>query len=191
MPSQQQQQHHHLAATGHILAVFGGLLPDGCEQSPEQQQLHVLWLHPDGSWGVWLHPSASGAAPAPRAYSCCAAIRDSTQLLVYGGWVHGSHTGTVQSDVGVFDGYLLLCVYVFDCASLTWSQVPTKPLNEAPRPGHTMIGPSTCPGPRKQALSCTRTNPATGREEFVVLGGCGADGLADFVPYSLNLETFW
>jgi hypothetical protein len=170
--------------------VFGGLLPDGAQQQTVQEQLHILWLHPDASWGVWRQPGTTGPAPAPRAYACCAAVYDSTQLLVYGGRVSGSISGTVQADVRVVDGYLLLCVYLLDTDTLTWSCVPTRPLNEPPKPGHAMLGPSTCPGPRKEALSCIRLEPSTGREEFVLLGGCGVDGLADFVPYSLNLETF-
>lgn len=184
------QQAEQLMRTGYTIAVFGGLLPDGSEQSTAHGQLHILWLHPDASWGVWLHPDTTGPAPAPRAYACCAGIHSGTQLLVYGGCVTGSMTGTVQADVGVFDGYLLMCIYLLDTASLTWSRVPTKPMNEPPKPGHVMLGPSTCPGPRKKALSCLRTNPVTGHEEFVLLGGCGVDGLADFVPYSLNLDTF-
>lgn len=187
----QQQQLQQLVCAGHTLLVFGGLQPDGCEQrADDEDQLHVLWLHPDATWGVWVHPSTTGPAPAPRAYACCAAIYDSTQLLVYGGLVNGSITGTVQSDVGEFGGYLLMCIYLLDPATLSWRRVPTRPLNEPPRSGHAMLGPSTCPGPRKQVLSCMRTNPATGKQEFMLLGGCGADGLADFVPYSLNLESF-
>jgi hypothetical protein len=189
-PNTAEQQAQELIAKGHTLAVFGGLLPSGCEQDSAGDQLHILWLHPDFTWGAWLHPATTGPAPAPRAFSCCAGIHDCTQLLVYGGLVYGSMTGTVQSDVGVFDGFLLLCVYLLDTATLAWSRVPTRPLNEPPRPGHMMLGPSTCPGPRKKALSCLRTNPATGREEFVLLGGCGTDGLADFVPYALELDTF-
>lgn len=184
--SQQAQQ---LVPQGHTLAVFGGLLPHGTEQAINEQ-LHVLWLSPDATWGVWLHPSTTGPAPAPRAFSCCAGIHGGTQLLVYGGWVNGSMSGTVQTDVGKFDGYLLLCVYLLDTATLSWSRVPTRPLNEPPQPGHVMLGPSTCPGPRKQALSCLRLNPETGRQDFMLLGGCGVDGLADFVPYSLDLRTF-
>jgi hypothetical protein len=189
-PSTAEQQAQELIAKGHTLAVFGGLLPSGCEQDSAQGQLHILWLHADGTWGVWLHPATEGPTPAPRAFACCAGIYGGTQLLVYGGLVNGSMTGTVQSDVGVFNGVLLLCIYLLDTATLSWSRVPTRPLNEPPRPGHVMLGPSTCPGPRKKALSCLRTNPVTGREEFMLLGGCGTDGLADFVPYSLNLETF-
>jgi hypothetical protein len=30
----------------------------------------------------------------------------------------------------------------------------------------------------------------SGNEEFVVLGGCGSDGLADYVPYALDLISF-
>lgn len=178
-----------LASQGHTLAVFGGLLADGTEQACDDQ-LHVLWLAPDATWGVWLHPSTTGPAPAPRAYACCAGTQGGTQLLVYGGWVNGSMSGTVQSDVGVFDGYLLLCVYLLDTATLSWSRVATRPLNEPPRPGHVMLGPSTCPGPRRKALSCLQVNPVTGLQEFMLLGGCGVDGLADFVPYSLDLQTF-
>lgn len=178
-----------LVPQGHTLAVFGGLLPDGAEQAPGDQ-LHVLWLSPDAKWGVWVHPSTTGPAPAPRAYSCSAGIHGGTQLLVYGGWVNGSITGTAQADVVEVDGYALLCVYVLDTATLSWSRVPMLPLNEPPRPGHVMLGPSTCPGPRKKALSCLRVNPLTGQQEFMLLGGCGVDGLADFVPYSLNLQTY-
>lgn len=183
------QHAQQLTSAGHTLLVFGGLQRDGCELLADEQ-LQVLWLHPDATWGMWLQPRTTGPAPAPRAFACCAAIHDSSQLLVYGGSVNGSITGTVQSDVGAFDGYLLLCVYVLDAATLTWVRMPTRPLNEPPRPGHVMLGPSTCPGPRKQALSCLRANSVTGREEFMVLGGCSVDGLADFVPYSLNLDTF-
>lgn len=186
-PAQQAQQ---LVLTGHALAVFGGLMPDGSEQPSVQEQLHILWLHPDADWGLWVCPSTTGDAPAPRAFACCAGISGGSQLLVYGGSVHCSMAGTVQSDVGEFGGYLLLCVYLLDTATLTWSRVPTRPLNEPPRHGHVMLGPSTCPGPRKRALSCLRVNPVTGQEEFMLLGGCGVDGLADFVPYSLNLDTF-
>jgi hypothetical protein len=189
-PDAAAQLAQQVTPAGHTFAVFGGLLRDGSEQPDSRDQLHILWLHPDATWGVWLHPSTTGNRPAPRAFACCAAIHNSTQLLVYGGVANGSMAGTVQSDVGLFDGYLLLCVYILDMDTLDWFRVPTRPLNEPPKPGHVMLGISTCPGPRKRALSCLRINPVTRQQEFMLLGGCGVDGLADFVPYSLNLQTF-
>ena len=39
-------------------------------------------------------------------------------------------------------------------------------------------------------MSFVRVSPVTGGEEFVVLGGCGSDGLADFVPYALDVTSF-
>lgn len=186
-----QQAAEQLALEGHTLAVFGGLTPDGLEQQGSHQQLQLLWLHPDcAAWGTWLTPATAGPAPAPRAFAACEAIRGGSSLLVYGGCVSGSVSGTVNADVGVFDGYVLMCVYVLDQASLVWAKVPTRPLNQPPRVGHVMVGPSTCPGPRKQVLSCLRRSPVTGHEEFLLLGGCGMDGLADFVPYVLDLETY-
>eukprot|EP00878_Enallax_costatus_P010507 GHUV01010970.1.p1 GENE.GHUV01010970.1~~GHUV01010970.1.p1 ORF type:complete len:526 (+),score=164.37 GHUV01010970.1:438-2015(+) len=153
-------------------------------------QLYVLWLAADATWGVWLQVETTGHAPEPRAYACCQATRNSSQLLIFGGWTHGSIEGTINADLSVVDGYLLLCVYLLDVNSLAWTRQPTWPLDEVPRPGHVMIGPSTCPGPRKQAMCCSRVSPVTGHEEFVVLGGCGSDGLASCVPYALDLETY-
>jgi hypothetical protein len=189
-PDAAAQLAQQVTPTGHTVAVFGGLLPDGSEQPHSSDQLHILWLHPDATLGVWLHPSTTGHCPAPRAFACCAGICHGTQLLVYGGAANGSMACTVQTDVGLFDGYLLLCVYILDTDTLHWFLQPTRPLNEPPRPGHVMLGISTCPGPRKRALSCLRVNPVSGQQEFMLLGGCGLDGLADFVPYSLNLQTF-
>lgn len=189
---QQQQTAGHgstdVISQGHTLVTFGGLTPD--DASPGGRQLHVLWLAADASWGVWLKVDTTGHAPEPRAYACCQAFRNNSQLVVYGGWANGSIEGTIGADVAVVDGFLLLCVHLFDVNNLVWTRKPTLPLNEPPRPGHVMIGPSTCPGPRKQAMSCTRVSPATGHEELIVMGGCGSDGLASCVPYALDLETF-
>ncbi|KAF6261846.1 hypothetical protein COO60DRAFT_726342 [Scenedesmus sp. NREL 46B-D3] len=95
-------------------------------------------------------------------------------MIVYGGWSNGSIQGTVDADVSAVDGYLLMCIYLLDVNSLTWRRQPTLPLDEAPKPGHAMAGPSTCPGPRKQAMSCVRRSPVSGHEEFMVLGGAAA-----------------
>jgi hypothetical protein len=111
-------------------------------------------------------------------------------MIVYAGWANGSIQGTVDADVSVVDGFLLLCIYMLDVNTLTWRRQPTWPLNKPPKPGHVMAGPSTCPRPRKQAMSCVRLSPVSGNEEFMVLGGCGSDGLADFVPYALDLTNF-
>ncbi|KAF6250346.1 hypothetical protein COO60DRAFT_889728 [Scenedesmus sp. NREL 46B-D3] len=184
----QQQGGTDPALSGHTLLLFGGLTPDNTELGG--QQLHALWLAHDGSWGVWVPLRASGAAPAPRAYACCQAVSAGLTMIVYGGWSNGSIQGTVDADVSAVDGYLLMCIYLLDVNSLTWRRQPTLPLDEAPKPGHAMAGPSTCPGPRKQAMSCVRRSPVSGHEEFMVLGGCGSDGLADFVPYALDLTSF-
>jgi hypothetical protein len=189
--TQQQQQHAaaaDLACSGHTLLLFGGLTPDNTELGG--QQLHALWLSQDGSWGAWIPLQTSGPAPAPRAYSCCQAVSAGHTMIVYAGWANGSIQGTIDADVSVVDGYLLLCIYLLDVNTLTWRRQPTWPLSDPPKPGHVMAGPSTCPGPRKQAMSCVRWSPVSGNEEFVVLGGCGSDGLANFVPYALDLTSF-
>jgi hypothetical protein len=111
-------------------------------------------------------------------------------VIVYGGMVSGSMTGTIGADVGVVNGYLLMFVYMLDVANLTWSRHATWPTNEPPKQGHVMVGPSSCPGPRRQVLSVVRESPVSGAEELMILGGCGNDGLADFVPYSLDVENF-
>lgn len=185
---QQQPTCADAACSGHTLLLFGGLAPDDSESGG--RQLHVLWLAQDATWGVWLALTTSGNAPEPRAYACCQAVSNGHTVIVYGGWANGSIQGTLNADVSTVDGYLLLCIYLLDVNSLAWKRQPTRPLNEPPKLGHVMVGPSTCPGPRKQAMCSSRISPTTGHEEFVVLGGCGSDGLADFVPYVLDLVTF-
>jgi hypothetical protein len=174
---------------GHTLLVYGG-----CDRAAQEQgsdtELQLLWLASDGSWGAWLRVEATGEAPGPRAAHAAQPLRGGRQVVVYGGTVGGTMQGTVAHDVGVVKGYLLLSLYTLDVLTATWQKHYTWPLNEPPKPGHAMIGPSTCPGPRRSVLSATRVSPVTGVEELVVLGGCGTDGLADFVPYALDMNTF-
>eukprot|EP00775_Hariotina_reticulata_P013606 gene13606-13731_t len=162
---QQQAGDTNLCSTGHTFVVFGGLTPDGRDQAATQ--LYVLWLAADAGWGTWLLVATTGPAPAPRAFACCEALSGGTEVLVYGGWTNGSLSGTVAADVSEYDGDLLLCVYLLDANSLTWVRQPTRPVNEPPR-----------------------VSPVTGQQEFVVLGGCGSDGMADLVPYALDTTTF-
>ncbi|KAF8058322.1 hypothetical protein HT031_005638 [Scenedesmus sp. PABB004] len=188
LPAGAAGQRDDAACAGSTLLVMCGLCPDGAEAGGGE--LHALWLAPGGGWGVWHRAAAGGAPPAPRAYACAKAVSGGRRVLLYGGCVGGSLEGIVEADVSEVGGYLLLCVYVLDANDLTWRREPTRPLGEPPRPGHDMAGPSTCPGPRKQAMCCARASPVTGHEELVVLGGCGADGLASYVPYALDLTTF-
>jgi hypothetical protein len=156
---QQQQQpacDPNFCTSGFTFVVFGGLTPDGLDLGGAQ--LSVLWLAPDVSWGTWLMVTTSGPAPAPRAYSCCEALPGGTQVLVYGGLTNGSLPGTVAADVSDYDGHLLLCVYLLDANSLRWIRQATRPMNESSGVGQVMAARSTCPGPRKLALSCCRVS---------------------------------
>ena len=174
--------------TGHTVLFYGGISLLGDELG-SSEELQLLWLAPAGDWGVWLTVPARGEGPGPRVQHCAHALHKGSNVTVYGGMVAGSMAGTIGADVGEVKGYLLMFVYMLDVGSLTWSRHPTWPMNEPPKPGHEMVGPSSCPGPRRQVLSVVRVNPVSGAEELMILGGCGKDGLADFVPYSLDVEN--